>query len=217
MESAPSPTRPEFNTLKTFEQPVDLNEDSPTRPTNRIPSAADRDWNQVPMGLYFETMMHLVDRTLTYSEIRTALHSKPTENGQPANKCEVPQAIIDAHLAGESEAIAHRFSAQIAGSIVQRLERMIARGRHSWTEASHPDCMPLRPRLKTLKDISGEMLSYLERSKEQRVEAGESPWHVTHELTWAEWVHKAVEDGVWHLAGEREGCGCLGVAVYEID
>ncbi|KAF2811295.1 uncharacterized protein BDZ99DRAFT_298985 [Mytilinidion resinicola] len=205
---------PESRASAAFQFSADFNF-TPNTVTNRIPSAPDSDWNQVPLGLYFETMTHLVDRTLIHSEIRTALHSKRTGDERPTTNCDVSQAAIDSHLAGEAEAIGHRFSAQIAGSIIQRMERMICLNRRRVNERSA--WVQPRPQLKTLKEIIDEVVRYLDRAKEQRVEAGESAWHVAHELTWVAWVQEAVHSGTWHLAEEREECECLGVAVYEVD
>ncbi|KAF2490242.1 hypothetical protein BU16DRAFT_596179 [Lophium mytilinum] len=214
LEHAPSPTRPSFRASHTFDSPPSSGY-VPSTATNRIPSFPDTDWNQAPLALYFETMSHLVDRHLIYSEIRTGLHSKPAVDGRSPTTCSVPKDVTEAHLAGEGQAIAHRSSAQIAGSIVQRIERMICMDRQRVAQDSawvHP-----KPQPKPLREIVADMFHYLEQAKEKRVAAGESPWYVVHELTWAEWIREAVYTGVWHLAGEREECECLGVAVYEAD
>lgn len=90
-------------------------------------------------------------------------------------------------------------SGEVYAELVGRLERMVYNDlerKIGGYETSVPSVVQCASKLK----------NFLQRTKEERVETGESRRAAEHEIEWATWLEEASRTGVMHL--KTQGCSC---------
>lgn len=90
-------------------------------------------------------------------------------------------------------------SGDVYAALVGRLERMV----YNDLEKKIGDCETFIP---SIVQCANKLREFLQKTKEERIETGESRRAVEHEVEWAVWLVEASRTGVMHL--KTKGCTC---------
>jgi hypothetical protein len=103
-----------------------------------------------------------------------------------------------------SSLLKHTESADVFGSISNRIERMVTRKFEAVTTSR--GTLKRGEEVPSTHECTIKLRDWLKKELENRVEVGEQRSVLEHELEWAEWFVEAAKKGVLHL--KVAGCKC---------